>query len=660
MSEIITFLDQLGLQKYDALIKQFIRNEDATSFKAVGIDGYTLKFYRSDPITEGLVAAYEIQLPETDLSHVMELVQGATAGHIATLNESGQVVDSGKKVSDFATAEQGLKADSAVQTITTGDSNGTIKVDNQEVAVAGLGSAAYKNVDAFDVKGAADAVLGTSTDDETQKTVYGALKAASNAQTTANNAQTGVNEIKSTIGTVAEGKTVVEMISDAQEAATYDDTSIRADITANAKAIESEAERAKGVEGDLTNLNTSAKNNLVSAINEVKNAVEVGGTAAAITVDTSTTTTGYLKSYTIKQGENVISTIDIPKDLVVQSGSVVTNPEGLDEGTYIKLIIANSDEPLYINVGKLVDIYVAKSNATQVQVVVDNSTREISAVIVAESIGTTELSNDAVTTAKIADKNITKEKLSDDIIASLTKADSAVQSISSGTANGTIAVDGQDVSVTGLGSAAFTNANAYDVAGAASNVLGSVDDDSSANTVYGAKKAASEAHAAANNAQSSANKAQEDLNTLNDYVGTFVPVKDETTVVGYVDAKIKSLQDSTSTASTALSERVKSTEDAIAAINDESTGILAQAKSDATTKSNQALADAKTYTDNLANGQVATNTSAISVLTSKMSTAETNISTNAQNITDLQNSLNAIQRIPDSAIEALFATSETA
>lgn len=660
MSEIITFLDQSGLQKYDALIKQFIRSEDASSFKAVGIDGYTLKFYRSDPITEDLVAAYEIQLPETDLSHVMELVQGATVGHIATLNELGQVVDSGKKVSDFATAEQGLKADSAVQTITTGDSNGTIKVDNQEVAVAGLGSAAYKNVDAFDVKGAADAVLGTSTDDETQKTVYGALKAASNAQTTANNAQTGVNEIKSTIGTVTEGKTVVEMISDAQEAATYDDTSIRADITANAKAIESEAERAKGVEGDLTNLNTSAKNNLVSAINEVKNAVEVGGTAAAITVDTSTTTTGYLKSYTIKQGENVISTIDIPKDLVVQSGSVVTNPEGLDEGTYIKLIIANSDEPLYINVGKLVDIYVAKSNATQVQIVVDNASREISATIVAESIGTAELSDGAVTTAKIVDKNITKEKLSNDIISSLTKADSAVQSISSGTTNGTIAVDGQDVSVTGLGSAAFTNANAYDVAGAASNVLGSVDDDSSANTVYGAKKAASEAHTAANNAQSSASKAQEDLKQLDEYVGTFVPVKDETTVVGYVDAKIKVLQDSTSTASSDLSARVKANEDAITAINDESTGILAQAKADATTKSNQALADAKSYTDTLASGQVATNTSAISALTSRIGTAETNIATNSQNITNLQNSLNAIQRIPDSAIEALFTTSETA
>ena len=46
-------------------------------------------------------------------------------------------------------------------------------------------------------------------------------------------------------------------------------------------------------------------------------------------------------------------------------------------------------------------------------------------------------------------------------------ADSAVQTVVSGSANGTIAVDGTDVAVTGLGSAAFTEASAYDAAGAA-------------------------------------------------------------------------------------------------------------------------------------------------------------------------------------------------
>ena len=49
----------------------------------------------------------------------------------------------------YATAEQGAKADSAVQSIETGNTNGTIKVDGNEVSVAGLGSAAYTNATAY-------------------------------------------------------------------------------------------------------------------------------------------------------------------------------------------------------------------------------------------------------------------------------------------------------------------------------------------------------------------------------------------------------------------------------------------------------------------------------------------------------------------------------
>lgn len=43
----------------------------------------------------------------------------------------------------------------------------------------------------------------------------------------------------------------------------------------------------------------------------------------------------------------------------------------------------------------------------------------------------------------------------------LGKADTAIQSVISGTQNGTIAIDGEDVAVTGLGSAAYTDSSAY-------------------------------------------------------------------------------------------------------------------------------------------------------------------------------------------------------
>jgi len=86
-----------------------------------------------------------------------------------------------------------------------------------------------------------------------------------------------------------------------------------------------------------------------------------------ITLDVASDPGEYLKKYELKQGGNLIGTIDIPKDLVVVSGSLVhgtwsgdtfiESQEGPD--TAIKLVIANQEEPVYINTKDLVDYYTA-------------------------------------------------------------------------------------------------------------------------------------------------------------------------------------------------------------------------------------------------------------------------------------------------------------
>ena len=50
-------------------------------------------------------------------------------------------------------------------------------------------------------------------------------------------AETNVNALSGKVGTVPAGKTVVQMIEEAQTAATYDDTAVKADIKMNADAI---------------------------------------------------------------------------------------------------------------------------------------------------------------------------------------------------------------------------------------------------------------------------------------------------------------------------------------------------------------------------------------------------------------------------------------
>ena len=178
-----------------------------------------------------------------------------------------------------------------------------------------------------------------------------------------------------------------------------------------------------------------------------------------ITIDTDSVTDGMLKSYAIKQNGTTVATIDIPKDLVVKSGKVVTNPDDSHTGTFIELTLANDDTTkIYIDVSKLIDpIYKAKAEATQVQLTVDAETREISAVIVAGGVGTNELKDSAVTLTKLAEG----------VQTSLGKTDSAVQKVEASETNGSISVDGKDVAVAGLKSAANSEADAFDAAGTA-------------------------------------------------------------------------------------------------------------------------------------------------------------------------------------------------
>ena len=198
---------------------------------------------------------------------------------------------------------------------------------------------------------------------------------------------------------------------------------------ASAKSAVTEAKNAVDAKiGTLDDLTMTNKTDLVVALNEVAASVEAGGTGSVVKISTETTTEGYAKSYTFTQGSAKLGVIDIPKDMVVSSGTVEKDPKGQTAGTYLVLTLANAtNDKVYINVGTLVDIYTAKAEATQIKLVIDSTTREISATIVAGSVTATELAADAVVTAKIADGNVTKAKLSTDVQTSLGKADTAIQ-----------------------------------------------------------------------------------------------------------------------------------------------------------------------------------------------------------------------------------------
>lgn len=114
-------------------------------------------------------------------------------------------------------------------------------------------------------------------------------------------------------------------------------------------------------------------------------------------------------SYIVKQnGTQVGVAINVPKDMVVESGEIVVGtwssgsftPGSTGTGKALKLVIANGGGTVYIDVADLVDVYTGSATAT-VSVTID-SNNKISAVIQGGSITEAHLASAFVTTLKSA------------------------------------------------------------------------------------------------------------------------------------------------------------------------------------------------------------------------------------------------------------------
>lgn len=183
-----------------------------------------------------------------------------TADEIQGLEEyiSGQIQDTDTQYQIIASGTNGIQLQSRPKTggewsnvgspititytLVEGATNGTVSFNGTEVAVHGLGSAAYTDADAYDAAGTAagvqTTVTGTSSDASTAITIYGTRKyaeeKASAAQTAATSAANSYTD-----GQIAQAKTDLIGTGDATsttikgavaESKTYADTQIAAKI----------------------------------------------------------------------------------------------------------------------------------------------------------------------------------------------------------------------------------------------------------------------------------------------------------------------------------------------------------------------------------------------------------------------------------------------
>lgn len=196
-------------------------------------------------------------------------------------------------------------------------------------------------------------------------------------------------------------------------------------------------------------------------------------------------TSEYAATYHLqKDGVNVGSAINIPKDMVVESGEVKALEEGVwgEAGTYIILTLSNAtNDKLYINVGTLIE-YVTGGTTEDIIVSVDPITHVATATLTAAVKSQLAQAHTHTNKAEL-DKFVTGDK---------DKLDTAVQQvvILGKTINSTQAELTVEEAKTALG---LKDAAYNTVASIQAGVIGTDTDDAEADTVKGAKTYAMDA-----------------------------------------------------------------------------------------------------------------------------------------------------------------------
>lgn len=193
----------------------------------VDLTNYALKSYVDSAKTEAINTAgtnadakITAKVGDIGSSTVKQYVDQAETDAIASAKSYSDGL-----ASNYATAAQGAKADTALQKadITSGTANGTISVDGTDVAVKGLGSAAYKATGSASgnvpVNGAAlgttaNVPVVTNTNGQLVPHASGALGTAAFAATTAFDAAGTAQNLVTTLqnGAVASNTSAIEAL----------------------------------------------------------------------------------------------------------------------------------------------------------------------------------------------------------------------------------------------------------------------------------------------------------------------------------------------------------------------------------------------------------------------------------------------------------------
>lgn len=457
----IQTLNTNKLNAADQVVKSVDTTADAGVALVHGADGKLAL-----EVSEGAVAENNASVVLGGQVHAaIEAAKSDLAGQISGKNVGAEgdayvsASAANNKVTVAATtklSEAVAKAETAVQEVVTGATNGTIKVDGTEVAVAGLKDAAYVTVESLNAtaKGYADA-----------------------AESAAKGHADGLkSELDKTIEAL--GKEIDDVVADAK---TYSIVAVTEGLGANVK------EAFKLVDEDGTQAGAQIniyKDSALQSVALVGQELQftyllASGEEDTVGVDVS----AFLAESEFADGLQVADHIVKVKIADGSEAFLSVDANGIKlSGVQAAINTAEGNAKTYADgLKQTIDGVIEENEKTTANALANLDDRvsdleakndTIDSALQASDITTgTANGTIAVKGTDVAVKGLGSAAYTEAgayaTAAQGALADSAVQTVAAGSANGTIAVDGKDVAVTGLKSAAYAEATAFDAAGSA-------------------------------------------------------------------------------------------------------------------------------------------------------------------------------------------------
>lgn len=232
------------------------------------------------------------------------------------------------------------------EAITTAGTNADTKVANAKEAILGEKDYAHTVKDAYELANGKTTMAAVEAKGYAVKTEVDT--AVAEAKAAGDNAQTAVDNLSAKVGTVPADKTIVQMIADAQTAATYNDTDIKGRI----KAIEDDYLKAADKTALEGKINTEK-----GRLDTFLNAAEVGDAA----VDTLKEIQDYITSHGTAADE-MVKNIGANKTAIETE---VTRATGIENGLKSRLDTLEGADTVDGSVAKSIKTAITGLNMSQ-------------------------------------------------------------------------------------------------------------------------------------------------------------------------------------------------------------------------------------------------------------------------------------------------------